>query len=217
MAKRLGFTLAEVLVTMTIIGFLAILITTVVNNVTASTNIKSWRKVYSDLMNAQQRMIGENGSVADSFDDITSDAQGGINLQTGWLNYMSYTKTCAPGQSVNQKCWYPSINYYDNSNTWPGQSNGFSVSAVLNNGMILLFYPGTTGDFTGMDPAQTSSDMYVFIDVNGLKAPNTFGKDVFCINYSPKKGKFVAYGEGYDVNCNVRGFNCSAYYLLNDQ
>lgn len=214
-----GFTLSEVLITLGIIGVIAALtIPSLLNDMNNKELKTAWKKAYSELSNAQQMMVSENGSVEDTFDDITSDNQGSTNLQIGWLKYLNYTKKCDVKQSISQGCWYSTyIKYYDNTSTWSGTGSGStSSSAILNNGMLLLFYPGTTGDFSTMNPSANSSDMYVFVDVNGAIKPNTFGNDVFALNYSPLKHKFVAFGEGSTLGCSGIGFNCSAYYLYNE-
>lgn len=215
---KFGFTLSEILITLVVIGVIAAITIPPLMNLISDRQLKvAWRKIYSEFMNAQAKMINENGSLDDSFGIIGYSTQGGINLQSGWLPYLQTIKTCPPGSAVTQNCWYLNVNYYDNSTTWGGSRDSTVAGAILNNGMLLLFYPGISGDFSGMNTSALSSDMYIFVDVNGFKLPNTFGKDVFGINYSPKKGKFVAYDEGRTTPyCGGSGFSCSSYYLIND-
>jgi len=59
--KQKAFTLAEVLITITIIGVIAsIVIPTVINNTQNAELKATWKKAYADLSQATQRVITDN-------------------------------------------------------------------------------------------------------------------------------------------------------------
>ena len=62
----------------------------------------------------------------------------------------------------------------------------------------------------------------VYVDVNGLKKPNTVGKDIYALEVLAD-GRTISigtHGDGYDANSGMDctapglGYNCSTTYLL---
>ena len=170
-----GFTLAEVLVTLGIIGVVAALTIPALNaNVAAQKIGPALSKAVNTLENANRRALIETESTAFSTDDYL----GAINT---YLNGNLYTPSTA--YSVKQY-------------------NG--TTAVSIDKKVLVTKDGigyyTKTESTAPSVTVTDSEKYagtyykVYIDINGPEsAPNSLGKDVF---YFPvdKAGSVIPYG-----------------------
>ena len=78
----------------------------------------------------------------------------------------------------------------------------------------MILNDGATIWFRGATKAMDN----IFIDVNGPKKPNTWGKDIFSLLYSPEDGVFVPDGtpnssNPFDTSCKKtsNGFGCGAW------
>jgi len=205
--KIIAFTLAEVLITLLIIGIVSSL---VIPNLIADTQqaelITAWKKAYGVISQAQLNMIRDYGSVSGTFSNIDSSTlYGPNNLMNEWLPYLMVTKKCNSQRVIPDGCHIVNFKALDGSpitsyNTYGG------AGIVLNDGTFINFYHGSVCD------DRLCNDSYLFIDVNGTKGPNTFGKDVFVMRYSPSKDRFIP-GIGTKDPCAGTGFNCGVYYL----
>lgn len=208
-----AFTLAEVLITLGIIGVVAIMtIPTLISNTDTAKFVSGWKKTYSTLQQAQLQIIKDYGSVSAGFGSIDASTTGGNNFRDGWLPYLKVGKTCNAGTSVSDDCYNVPGGFknMDNSAIANYAEHPATSSIVLNDGTFLLFYPGAgSGPF--------STDSWIFVDVNGDKQPNTIGKDVFVLRYSSFKNMFQAHNAtaagGYYPECTGDGWTCGAYYL----
>lgn len=171
MSKNQAFSLAEVLITLGIIGVVAALTIPSLMKNTQDTELKTaWKKEFSTFSQAYIKFKTDNGTGLISWypdDASVRDALG---------NYLQYTKTCEMGRGDNLDyggCWH----YMDNTskciNGNAGPINWWSgdVGAVLADGTLVTFWD------KGL----------LFIDVNGRKGPNTVGKDIFGIAFDDNK------------------------------
>ena len=159
MIKR-GFTLAEVLITLTIIGVIAA--------ITIPNLMQSWRRheritqvkeAYAILSNAIKMSVLENGSTNNW--DYT-----GQNYKYSYTEYVF--KTYLIPYLKTQKVSQDTRNiFYSYKNITGGVTNLY-LGAILNNGMMVSYEHDTPNDFM----------IFVF-DVNGKKGPNMLGNDVF--------------------------------------
>lgn len=166
---NLAFTLAEVLITLGIIGIVAAMtISTLMKNIQDSQYKQAWKKEFSALSNATNRIIADNGG---SMADVCSST-GGNCLRDTYANYMNVTKACAISASYGD-CW-DYTNSDDHKSTWGGNGSGLRLSDGT---FIMFYYVDTT--CTTMNFA---ADIYrcgnIFVDTNGFKGPNIIGKDI---------------------------------------
>ena len=185
--KQTGFTLAEVLITLGIIGVVAAMtIPTLVQSYQKQKTIVGLKKAYTTISqtfeNAQIEM-GEStnwDTPAIEFDPAESAAW--------WNKYfipytnLSVTKTCS-GSNLYQ-CWASGVKWLDGSN-FISVTTSNCYCFVLNDGTVLCL----------QNVCNTYAQMY--IDINGTKKPNIVGKDVFNIlfAYPTRNVKFM--GSGY--------------------
>lgn len=211
-----AFTLAEVLITLGIIGVVAALtIPTLMSNIQQLGFVSAWKKTYSLIEQAQKQIQNDNGNISSGFNTINFTATGGNNFRNGWLPYLKVLKTCDAGTSISNGCYSDNNGFQnmDNSAVSNYVVSGATSSIVLQDGTFLLLYPGVcTGTLC--------SDSYIFVDVNGSNKPNIFGKDVFVIRYSEQKERFYTFGALpewaylYSPECTGNGWTCGAYYLI---
>lgn len=174
-----GFTLAEILITLLIIGIVASLVIPGLIQSTQDTEFKvAWKKTFSDFSQVTKIILLENnGSLKDLFYDSNE-------FRTGFLSKLNYIKTCDQGNIVSN-CWaqHKQANGTIGSNY---DSANFFSGAVLNNGTSLVF------NFKAKDCSDTfySSVPHcgtISVDVNGSKGPNTIGKDDFMLIVYPDR------------------------------
>lgn len=171
-----AFTLAEVLITIGIIGILAvILIEPLVLSVQDKEYKESLKKIYAEL-NQATLMIKQdnNGTLIGAFT--------GNNYPD--TLYKNYLKTLRGGdhntgdcQWNNNDCWASKTYWLDNDVASTGviQPAGF----VLPNGAFVNFYMWDNNCNNLNYNATIPICGDVLVDVNGYALPNTYGKDIF--------------------------------------
>lgn len=212
-----GFTLAEVLITLAIIGTVAALtIPSVVINYQKTQTEVQLKKVYSALSNTTNLAIAEYGPISgwDVYShDVTvpnTSMRGSEHFaKTYLMPYLKVSKIC--GYSVTDICAYDgqwmngkSLIYFKNGNLYKFMLNdGTNVALIAHNFIH-------TNDLK-----YVRAELYV--DLNGPKKPNTYGKDIHRFTYDLLSadtviGKFTTVGQGYSVETllnNPTGYPCS--------
>ena len=158
---KFGFTLAEVLITLGIIGVVAALtIPGLINNYKAARLKSQFLKSYSTIQQVFKRMQDDEISVD------PSSYSGGGSFYKVFMNYLSGAKNCNPSQSLcmfydgaTKTVVYKGIHY---TSLDDGQ-------ILLNDGTLLMFENQTNG-----------ISVRVTVDLNGVKnPPNIEGYDTF--------------------------------------
>lgn len=192
MKNKVGFTLAEVLITLGIIGIVAELtMPTLVSNYQKQQTIERLKKVYSTLSQAIVASSIDNGPVVDWFpsDVRVSDGPSAKLFTDRYIvPYLRVANYC--GNSVTTDC--PSYNVYTIAKNNP-QFQGY----VFNSARSKFFLHD--GTLISYSYNSASSGRYeAFIDLNGSAKPNVYGKDVFIYIYYSTNGKFLPMGYQYD-------------------
>ena len=202
-----AFTLAEVLITLGIIGVVAALtMPSLMANYKKSVAKNQFKKTYSTLTNAFNQTVQDLGESVDCSDEsYTSEACKELwNEFVKNLNVVKYCETDAYAQGCVP-------NYSPENFPWTQGCGGFSApqikeqqpAAVLADGSIIFpygwqktFYPG------------------IGFDINGFKKPNIGGQDVFSLGISNKSGLPVlgALRDGYLSYCLPMS-NAYFYYI----
>ena len=184
--KIKGFTLAEVLITLSILGVVAALtVPSIHRKWQDAYTISAVRQAYSILDNAFRIMYLEQGDSRSW--DIPSNLSGS-NLNE-WIvknkllpylkvqKYCGHDYGCMPGQHDSGIIWSNTYAAYRTLNNKKGEwcdTNGGGYNngkMVLANGMALAFNNFTiTANHRGAT---------VRVDINGKKGPNRYGYDVF--------------------------------------
>ena len=221
MKKRFkGFTLAEVLITLTIIGVIAaITIPNLMQSYKKHQVEVSLKAAYSIIYNALMSAKAEYGEIEEMMADVEAQAPGGGN----WLvknkyfskkyiePYFKFTKKCTPRQSNCRIFTDENIKPLD---TWGSGQNGYwQVSEwqelALSNGMYLGM----------MTYEYLTTQIRFIVDINGGNGPNRSGHDIFYFT-TRDDNKVVGginHGSSYWNNnfdafhaCSGNGTNCAA-------
>src|SRR5574344_915991 len=103
LGKFLAFTLAEVLITLGIIGVVAALtIPTLMQKTEERETVSKLKKVYSTLQNAYSRAINDEGELSD-WGTITDTAAGSDLVLQKFVPYLNVLKNCG---TTDFSCFY---------------------------------------------------------------------------------------------------------------
>lgn len=189
--KHFGFTLAEVLITLGIIGIVAAMtIPTLMKN-TQDIELKSaWKKVFSEFSQATTNVKNNNGG---TFSGLCASSDNHC-LRDEYQNYLKYTTKCDSYVDAFGTCFHPLTgSYLDTVKLLDGTSHisrnyypyfsQMSSGAILPNGTLVLFvYTSSTCTDTTRVEGYTNACGWITVDVNGFKGPNTVGRDIFCMD-----------------------------------
>lgn len=224
-----AFTLAEVLITLGIIGVVAMMtIPSLIQKVDESSWHQAWRKEFSIISQAYMQFKANNGG---SLDEYFTRATGNYFPDPFVDKFTTYFKTSITclmtTTNINSTCGtnFSLVNFYK----------------TIDNQYIM--YPNFDyGNFILVDGTQIYLRTYqgghflVFADVNGAsKGPNILGKDLYgAVMSTDKVIPLGATGTGLENTCNsspatcnasnnigchdpsnFSGAGCSAYYLSN--
>ena len=213
-----AFTLAEVLITLGVIGVVAaVTMPMLINKYRERQFISGLQKSISTMENAYKLAYYENGESDDfgykvaEYVPLPPEQGDGVYNKNGSYDsdkffqalsqYLNIAKDC--GMNGEKDGCFPETIYSPFSeNTWnlvtmQGYSRRFFI---LNDGTSI----GVTGGGN------------TYIDVNGLKGPNTLGIDVFQVGL--KNGRVTYFDDGGTdgtVKCYTSQFACSSWVIRN--
>lgn len=172
-----AFTIAEVLITLTIVSIIAAITMPSLISSTNDMQYKlAYKKAYSNLYSALNRANADKAlkSSSGSYDTVILD-----NFET-IMSYIKTVKTCYDYRTLGQSA--------DNSSCWNKDGEEFN-SFSYSHGFPALF-DMVAVDISGMSWATYARGYTfdVFVDTNGHKKPNQFGKDRFILALRSKSG-----------------------------
>lgn len=184
-SKNLGFTLAEVLITLGIIGVVAVItVPILVNNIQNAQYKTAYKKSYSMISQALSNAMADNAMETPT---ASRDIAHLNNFKT-LMSYIKTQKTCYD-QTDNSQCWYKDGEEYNSSSYSNGYPNVQDLAAIDISGMSWATYAN------GFDNS-------IFVDTNGLKGPNQFGKDRFQFRLATSS---TGYRTAWDTNGRYSG------------
>ena len=187
-----GFTLAEVLITLVIIGVIAAMtIPTLINKTNDQEYISRLKKTYSTLSQATKQIISDEGLPRADMGGWANSHESIYNL---YKKYLSNAKECNPGETCFAPIDYKKYKSTTSANWDMGNQTNLG-RLVLADGTIVSFYYQS-------DSCSGKSCARVHVDVNGQKGPNMYGKDAFRF-YIGEEGLFPS-------GCNYNRNNCVA-------
>lgn len=216
-----AFTLAEVLITLGIIGVVAAMVIPVLyNNYLNEQYITGLKKAYAEWNQAIALLENDYGCPGDMV--CTGLYASGTTHQSVGdvvIKYFKPAKTCGvetldPTTAAIRGCWPVQINpNYDGSGTgvYPNGWGGYKFISLSG----MSFYIDNEGDSSAGGytdctyPFNTGGEKVcsvVYIDTNGIKGPNYYGKDVFHF-WLKKDGTLLPYGgyNGWKTHCESTG------------
>lgn len=218
-----AFTLAEVLITLGIIGVVAAMtIPTLMNNVQDYQLKQAWKKNFSVLQQATTSLLQDVSSFKGAY--TTWDHE---SFKNAYVNYLKTIKVCTgdpAGETTYGFCWSAlgvtkALGGTAIGNISPLGQGGAGV--ILQDGSYVLFVYNdstcTNQYYAGRGESLSNACGWITVDVNGAKGPNVMGKDTFGVWVL--SDRIVPYGTaGNSGTCNttsgdLSGLGCSAQYL----
>lgn len=219
--KNKGFTLAEVLITLGIIGVVAALtLPTVITNYKKKETVTKLKKGYTTINNALNYARAQYGDPELWEINSQKDIQTSSEFTAKYLiPYMNVIKSC--NNSISGDCAYNARSLKNTPLDWSNYTR-----FILNDGTLILV------SALQNPPTHTFPKLiYVHIDINGLKKPNKKGIDLFDYavvletteNMYKPTGRLNASGQSQPLevikeNCskNNSGSYCSALIIHNN-
>lgn len=220
-----AFTIAEVLITLTVIGIVsAMTIPTLLQGQQEKAAVTALKKTYSTLSNAYKLAEQENGT-PDTWGMTTAPANSKPILEM-LKPYLNVAKDCTDN---SQGCWPTGLTYRLLATSY-GTGVLYDTAAnpklKLADGTLIygfVEYPACNGPYGNSLPLQNGCGVY-HVDINGYKQPNQWGKDVFAF-YLTKYG-VVPFGSEQDTavrfssHCKDQGtqsgWGCAAWVIYNE-
>ncbi|MDR1327710.1 MAG: type II secretion system GspH family protein [Heliobacteriaceae bacterium] len=162
--RNSAFTLAEVLITLGIIGVVAALtMPSLIANYRKKEIITKLKREYSVLSQAVERSKVDNGDIGGWDWSLSTQSF----IETYLLPYLNISKNCG---TTGTDCWLPDNKVYGLDGSVREDISGTDYyKIVLNDGTYLAPWK------------QDVEHMHIYIDINGAKQPNTYGIDAFTL------------------------------------
>lgn len=191
--ERKGFTLAEVLITLGIIGVVAALtLPVLIGSYKKNTTLTTLKKDYSVFAQAFKAAELHKGDIKDweYYSTIWYRRKPDDLLNNYLKPYLNIVKTydVVEGAGPLKMCDY-SVKYKKNSNLIDFEMGGNDkyIPFILDNGSCVVLAQSQSDT----DPSRTNR---FYIDVNGKSNPNLLGKDIFVFYVDITNGSFLPYG-----------------------
>ncbi len=208
--KKHGFSLAEVLITLGIIGVVAAMtLPALITSYKEKETVTRLKKVYSTIQTAYNYTMMEEGPTKFWGALRGVETGGELVLLDKFSKYMRFTKICG-----HDKGCFPDQPYLTVKGTEYANWNelGDRAKAILPDGTLIMFNMTKAGE----------SDAQIYVDLNGFKGPNKLGDDFhYFFVYDNKiipAGAPETQGEDYFVQycLTEKGYGCTAWALYNE-
>ena len=186
-AFKFGFTLAEVLITLSIIGVIAAMtLPALVNRTNYAENVVALKKVYETLSQATYSLKSDYGSdmtgILSTVADYDSEAMANIFIPKLRIN-----KNCGLASAKATGCFPNSTYKFLNDNNDMNYSSTSSYSTILTNDNVSYAFAMTEADCSLDQRASVLSQNplknicgRIYVDINGpYKGPAKWGRDMF--------------------------------------
>ncbi len=224
--SMLGFTLAEVLITLGIIGVIAAFtIPTLIANYQKTQYVTTLKKAYTQMSGALQQLCLDTncgGNLANT--DAFSIDKNSTTLGDSLVKYLKLAKNCKT--NALDGCMPPKYSIYFTGGTSQNINTSTDYySFVTADGIAYSIYNYSlfsSGNYANckFNPATTKVCATVTIDVNAAKLPNRYGRDMFAFYIVNSDGSFLYPSGGAKDNpkwdntssgCGVNGSTFGPY------
>lgn len=212
--KKAAFTLAEVLITLGIIGVVAAMtMPSLIQNYQEKATVTKLKKCYSLVSQAYVSILNDEGG------SDTLQAGDDLEMMEKFGKYLKYQKTCGRNKGCFPNVTYKSVTGNGYSK-WENDTTDRS-RAILTDGTLIMF------NKSAMWGENEGNYLYaqIYVDINGFKGPNQLGRDFFYFYISPEK--IVPAGakaleeknedQKFTKNCiQQNGYACAAWVIYNE-
>ena len=207
---RFGFTLAEVLITLGIIGVVAAMtIPTLIQKYYEKQTVTKLKETYSILSQALKSASQEEGLPEEWGYDFSNRAaaEGGAAILK---KYIKVATDCGVDDTKGNCFYNGDYKALNDSEHWNFSKSSAEYKMTLLNGTAICFRFVNKSEGSGMV-------MSFKVDTNGPAKPNISGRDLFFMRYYEGKGLMLeGNGSAYKYNCSSTsqsGYGC-AYYVV---
>ncbi len=182
---NLGFTLAELLITLAVVGVVAALtVTTLFANYQKKETETRVLKTFSVLSQTGYRAISDHGNVSGWEIKAGKNRNAAKNFaDTYLLPYLKVAKKCENNNSKECKFTGTCLNGTKYSHDVTNDSKAYRF--YLGDGTLVSLVAYLNNSTTGHNKLVTMA-----FDINGQKGPNKLGKDIFIIEYMVETFKY---------------------------
>jgi prepilin-type N-terminal cleavage/methylation domain-containing protein len=212
MIKFKGFTLAEVLISLSIIGVVAALtIPGLVRHYQDAANKAAFKRIYSELSQAVLQYKEDNGG---NWQFLTEKSTWKMLDDMSAYIPVAYKCGGASNPAMFKNCWHSGTNDLKDlqGNVFSSKDTGLHQAFRLKNGMFL----GISANNSISCPANSSNYCaYFYIDVNGFKGPNQVGRDLFQVWLKDEGLRPIRNSTNPSTSCGAGavGWGCSKWVL----
>lgn len=195
--KRIAFTLAEVLVTLGVIGIVsALTMPTLIQNHQEKVLINQLKVANSIISNVPLAASEKYGPmdfwVNDYSQGKTYSSYNRANFEKYFMPYLKIQKYC----KTSKGCFSDDIAFNEKTGDKINTNTNYT-KAILNNGMSIAAASLSFGK---------TKDGTILIDVNGFKRPNQWGKDLFYFAIpSDGKGIYPSFSSAFTADSTTQG------------
>lgn len=189
--KRFAFTLAEVLVTLGIIGVVsAMTVPTLMNNYQRQSYVVQLHKVYNEFSQVFERYMADQKVDTLRESDIYNSP---TNLNTFVRDYIKVVKDCGTSMA---DCFAPSYTFINNAKVINVTGTCNKVFTMASCAVICMDVENggdevdDEGNQEGSHTTLLGSVATIEVDINGPKGPNIYGRDYF-VMYVTASGEIV--------------------------
>ncbi len=195
--KKAAFTLAEVLITLGIIGIVAAMtLPTLITDYQKKATVNQLKVAYSILSQAIVRAQTDYGDMSewefDSGMNMHPEEGESVEVNESLKNFahkyfFPYIKVIADcGTNNDMYCNYP-ISLGSGITTEQPSINDYRF--IINNSMVVrLIYDNNSETY--------GNGIFMWVDINGKQKPNRYGRDVFCFYLKRSMGALYPFGRG---------------------
>lgn len=227
MIKKIGFTLAEVLITLGIIGVVAALtLPTLIQRQQEKATVTALKKFYSSFSQAYMRAIQENGTPDTWYEngETRNSKEACLTAMNKIIPYMKTTKVCGAEKGCFKDITYKTI---DNSDALNINQNTYLARFITSDGMSVFINSFGPEAMSFGEGILSKGYLAVTVDVNGFKKPNSFGADTFTFEATETgvlptgAQEQTSLGGAFETACkpeNCAGLceGCGAWVILNE-
>ncbi len=210
--RKRAFTLAEVLITLGIIGVVAALtIPTLISNYQKKEYAARLSKTYSTIAQAVQHAQVDYGDVSTwGYQSNHGSTVPKDEFNNGGLEQLTTTlasKYIIPYLRVTKDFGYTTLSGAGYKVPWTNKRgdirrnlSGTKVYTIMLNNGVFVFFSYNYGSIEGDDDNWLISDPLIYVDLNGHANPNVFGRDIYLFTLSSSKNKLQPYGADYALS-----------------
>lgn len=224
-----AFTLAEVLITLGIIGVVAAMtLPTLIQNNQEKAAVTKLKKIYSLLQQSYMFALNENGEPDEWGISGHDNLEGAENIANILFKHMKKIKKCE--RNEQEGCGFAEEYYYINGEKADYTNLHNAIVYQVNvdgSSLAIITRSANCSENRGNTPQLKNVCAIVTVDINNTKHPNTYGKDYFMF-YLTKYGiipagtteeTFHTFNGTNRYSClstSAEGGACTAWAIMNE-